>query len=127
MYIETANLREEVSWLEHLQKAVSEDSELRLTIEEWEKLLSIAPQFAVAPHSAQWGFNFGITLWYEANSIDGPKPVFTMSGQNLPDGMGHTFNATWDALSPLSHNQENEKLLAHYEMDPPREKSFYNY
>lgn len=127
MFIEMPDLEKEVRWLKNLQQALSGASERKLTIEEWEKLLIIAPQFVVEPHSAQCGFNFGITLWHEANSIDGLKVLFTLGGEQLPEDMGRTFNSAWDALSPLSHCKTNENRLAHYRMNKPREKSFYDY
>ncbi len=147
MYIETDDLSKEISWLAALREKISTvssrifrpnisgkpykyDVYIRtrsLTLEEWEHFLEIAPLFVVEPHNAECGFNFGIRLWHPANNIEKPEPIFSISGEYLPESMGQRFESAWHALSPLSHNPKNEAMLLRHGFNPLQEKGSYDY
>jgi hypothetical protein len=104
----------------------------KLTLEEFEYICKVAPHFIVVPARAQFGFNFGVTLYIEPSaSFPGVQQefedVFFISGEFLPDECGRRFDNAWKVLSPLSHNETNRQKLARNGLEPPQEKSHYMY
>ncbi len=104
----------------------------KLTPEELERLVRIAPLFVVKPETTEYGFNFGLSFYQEyeggGNGIPiTPQFVFSISGSYLPRGMDDHFSGAWKTLSPLSHNNENEQKLKWYEFEPLQKKEHYEY
>ncbi len=137
---------EDLHWLKSLQDQVSERILMRdrfhnfhtrqlvrkLTMDEFERLRELAPQFMIVPSTAEYGFNFGITLCIEPQPIyPGVEPtiesVFFISGEYLPDEIGQRFENAWEVLSLLSHNNVNREKLARNSIEKPRDKSHYDY
>lgn len=98
-----------------------------LSTEEWARFQEVAPLFTIEPSSAQYGFNFGLTLWHKLNNIEPLSRIFFICGEYLPDTMDQRFNGAWKALSPFSHNPENRRRLLHYGKEDPKPKSYYEY
>ena len=104
----------------------------KLRLEEFEYFCEFAPHFIVVPTTAQFGFNFGVTLYIEPPALfPGVKQefedIFFISGEFLPDECGQRFENAWRVLSPLSHNDANRQKLQKNGFDPPGEKSNYMY
>lgn len=137
---------EELLWLKDLRERVSkvewwEDKfgsykvrvcTKKLTMQEFVHMCEIAPHFIVVPQSAQFRFNFGVSLCIEPEAIyPGVEPececVFFISGEYLPDDIGQRFENSWNALSPLSHTEANRVKLARNGFGPPEEKNHYAY
>lgn len=105
-----------------------------VTAEEWRRIERAAAHCIVEPINACMGFNFGLNLWQpmepdsEAFSIAHriklkPTPLLAITGGHFDT----RFEATWEKMSPLSHNMKNATKLKLYGFEPPREQGHYDY
>lgn len=147
MYEVTEQVEEAVAWLRDLKDKVSKrvwmddrfggyyssECTRKLTMEEFQHFKSVAPLFIVVPGIAQFGFNFGVTLYVEPPplfpgvEVDLGDYVFFISGEYLPDEVGQRFENSWAALSPLSHSPENIQKLLRNKQELPKDKRYYEY
>jgi hypothetical protein len=101
----------------------------KMSQDEFERFKLSVVGLVVVPHNAGMGFNFGITV-YDHSPVSGiplQEPLITVEGGHLPEGMNPRFAGAWEALSPLSHNPENEKFLAYYGLEPLQNQGHYAY
>lgn len=108
----------------------------KLAAEEWLRVASILrrEKLVIVPHNDGMGFNFGISV-FEPPLYPGLPctPVLHVGGDHL----GMRFAEAWATLSPFSHNEPNQALLALYSTDEAivkfgglvtlRERDYYAY
>jgi len=104
----------------------------KLTPDESGRLRKIAEthEFIVEPCSMDFYFGFGLTFHVPGSFPGVPAiPIFSVNGKHLPEHIaaGPNFEQSWNLLSPLSHNPENEQLLKLYGFKDLREKEHYYY
>ncbi len=87
---------------------------------------------------------YGMSVWeHELFPGSGPTPILRLVEDNLPDphrlqvregydkhvrkepGVGR--DDAWESFSKFTHSETNKEWLKSYRMDPPRERSHYDY
>lgn len=144
---------EEVAWLRALHQRVGKLGDFGadkdpyvLRTEEWEKVeaLAIAGKLVMELHSRMFGSYYVYAYAHEAYPGTGPQHLLTVAEENLPISSWHDrldkeppperkkrpgcgLEEAWQAFSKLTHDERNARWLKGYNLEMPREQSYYFY